>query len=233
MNKGNKYTVSKCLGYYTSFTPVSKYLMDSLKDMIKGIKDSLYPISVYNSNLKWTMTYDTFYWIRSSCIGKIGFNYEVKFDLYRSSDIHKIYGIEVEFVEDDLTRKNAAVDLVYTEFDKVSFIDVDAAYPTFTLKDAIDSMTYVVRNGKGIEIRKEKEMPIYVGYGKKVTIENVIFNNPATIVFWSDGTKTIVKRQKGDKKFDPEKGLAMAVCKKIMGNKGNFNDEFKRWLPKE
>ena len=63
-------------------------------------------------------------------------------------------------------------------------------------------------------------------------IKNVIFNNPATIVFWSDGTKTVVKCQDDDI-FDPEKGLAMAVCKKAFGNKGNYCNELKKWLPKE
>lgn len=63
-------------------------------------------------------------------------------------------------------------------------------------------------------------------------IEKVIFNDPATIVIWDDGTKTIVKTQ-GDDIFDPEKGLAMAVSKKALGNKGNYFDEFKKWLPEE
>lgn len=69
------------------------------------------------------------------------------------------------------------------------------------------------------------------GY-KKVTeakIAKVIFNKPATIVIWSDGVKTVVKAQKGDK-FDPEKGLAMAIAKRVFGNKGSFNDEFKKWI---
>ena len=61
-------------------------------------------------------------------------------------------------------------------------------------------------------------------------IKNVIFNNPATIVFCSDGTKTIVKAQ-GDDKFDPEKGLAIAISKKALGNKGNYCNELKKWLP--
>lgn len=63
-------------------------------------------------------------------------------------------------------------------------------------------------------------------------IEKVIFNDPATIVIWDDGTKTVVKAQKGEL-FDPEKGLAMAVSKKALGNKGNYFDEFKKWLPEE
>ena len=72
-------------------------------------------------------------------------------------------------------------------------------------------------------------------YGKKPRlvprIKNVIFNDPATIVFWSDNTKTVVKAQ--DELFDPEKGLAMAICKRALGNEGNYYNEIKKWLPKE
>ncbi len=58
-------------------------------------------------------------------------------------------------------------------------------------------------------------------------IKNVIFNNPATIVFWADNTKTVVKCE--NEEFDPEKGLAMAISKKALGNQGNYFDEFKKW----
>lgn len=63
-----------------------------------------------------------------------------------------------------------------------------------------------------------------------VQISKVIFNNPATIVFWGDGTKTVVKRQKGDRWYDKEKGLAMCIAKKALGNKGNYCNVFKEWL---
>ena len=72
-------------------------------------------------------------------------------------------------------------------------------------------------------------------YGKKPIlmprIKNVIFNDPATIVFWNDNTKTVVKAQ--NEPFDPEKGLAMAICKRALGNKFIYYNEFKKWLPKE
>ena len=64
------------------------------------------------------------------------------------------------------------------------------------------------------------------------SIKKVIFNYPATIVFWSDGSKTVVKCQDGDI-YDPEKGLAMAISKKALGNKGNYCNEFKKWLPED
>lgn len=63
-------------------------------------------------------------------------------------------------------------------------------------------------------------------------IKNVIFNYPATIVLWNDGTKTVVKAQ-GDDVYDPEKGLTMAIVKKLLGNQGNYYNELKKWLPKE
>lgn len=66
---------------------------------------------------------------------------------------------------------------------------------------------------------------------RKDPIEKVIFNDPATIVCWTDGTKTIVKAQ--DEPFDPEKGLAMAISKKYFGNEGNYYDIFRKWLPKD
>ena len=64
------------------------------------------------------------------------------------------------------------------------------------------------------------------------SIKNVYFNDPVTVVLWEDGTKTIVRSGKKDI-YDPEKGLAMAIAKKALGNKGNYYDEFKKWLPKQ
>lgn len=47
-------------------------------------------------------------------------------------------------------------------------------------------------------------------------IKKVIFNNPATIILWNDGTKTVSKCH--NEEFDKEKGFAMAVAKKIVGS---------------
>lgn len=64
----------------------------------------------------------------------------------------------------------------------------------------------------------------------KFAIKKVIFNDPATIVFWSDGTKTVVKCADFDI-FDPEKGLAMAICKRVYGEE--FHKIFKDYMPEE
>lgn len=53
------------------------------------------------------------------------------------------------------------------------------------------------------------------GFGCKLELEKVIFHDPATIVYWTDGTRTVVKTH--NESYDKEKGLAMAVAKKMLG----------------
>lgn len=74
--------------------------------------------------------------------------------------------------------------------------------------------------------------------GKKSTsatntaaIKDAIFVPPATIVYWSDGSKTVVKCSEKDV-FDPEKGLAMAVAKRCGGNNGSYYKEIRNWVEK-
>ena len=65
-----------------------------------------------------------------------------------------------------------------------------------------------------------------------VCIRKVIFNDPATVVLWSDGTKTVVKCGPEDT-FDMEKGLAMAIVKKMAGNDNHFHKVFKQYAKKK
>jgi len=78
-------------------------------------------------------------------------------------------------------------------------------------------------------------------------IDRVEFQNPATIVWWMDGTKTVVRcmdnaeeKIKGGKKvmkarpsdtYSKEVGLAMCIAKKAYGNTGYFNEIFKCFIP--
>ena len=62
-------------------------------------------------------------------------------------------------------------------------------------------------------------------------IKDVIFAPPATIIYWSDGSKTVVKCSEKDV-FDPEKGLAMAIAKRCGGNKGSYYKEIQNWVEK-
>ena len=100
-------------------------------------------------------------------------------------------------------------------------------YPNFMVMPRGSGKTYTQFNYLEEMMRKWNRGIV----NNNLSIKNVIFNNPATIVFWSDGTKTVVKAE--GEPFDPEKGLAMAIAKKSLGNKGNYYDEFKKWLPEE
>ena len=63
-------------------------------------------------------------------------------------------------------------------------------------------------------------------------VKRKIFNKKIlitfTIILWSDGIKTVVKCNKEDE-FDKEKGLAMAIVKRLSGNKGNYYNIFKEF----
>lgn len=85
-------------------------------------------------------------------------------------------------------------------------------------ENRLDALKYAVNDVFGVaELHRKMALEI----------KKVIFNNPATIVFWADGTKTVVKAKNED--FDPEKGLAMAIVKKAFGNKGSYFNKIKRW----
>ena len=59
----------------------------------------------------------------------------------------------------------------------------------------------------------------------KLSIKKIIFNGPATIVFWTDGTKTVVRCSKETEEFDDrEKAIFAACAKKLLGtNKTGSN----------
>ena len=61
-----------------------------------------------------------------------------------------------------------------------------------------------------------------------MTPDRAVFNGPATILFWSDDTKTVVKCQ-DDEPFDPEKGVALAMLKKYFGG-SRYNDVLKKLI---
>ncbi|MBO7452670.1 MAG: hypothetical protein J6U54_20265 [Clostridiales bacterium] len=77
---------------------------------------------------------------------------------------------------------------------------------------------------------KEMLNSMYGTKAFKYDIKKVIFSGPCTIVFWQDGAKTMVRAQENETVEDKEKGLAMAIAKRVYGDKGNYNNVFKRWI---
>lgn len=83
-----------------------------------------------------------------------------------------------------------------------------------------------------IQVTVESLYPSVMIVPRQLAPEKVYFNDPVTVVIWNDGTKTIVRCSENDI-YDPEKGLAMAFCKKMFGNDNTFKKHFKKWLPEE
>ena len=80
--------------------------------------------------------------------------------------------------------------------------------------DFLDAMRYYYNDLATVENNSEYiELRIDI----PGMIDRVIFNDPATIILWNDGSKTVVKRSDDDI-WDSEKGLCMAIIKKLYGN---------------
>lgn len=68
---------------------------------------------------------------------------------------------------------------------------------------------------------------LYIREAVKARPEKVIYNDPATVVIWDDGSKTVVRCHPDDA-YDRERGFLLCCAKKLMGNCGSFNDEMRR-----
>lgn len=64
------------------------------------------------------------------------------------------------------------------------------------------------------------------------SIKKVVFNPPATIVFWTDETKTVVKCDKADT-YDEYTGMLLCIAKKFFGNTGKYNNILNQYCPEE
>ena len=58
--------------------------------------------------------------------------------------------------------------------------------------------------------------------------KKVILHDPAVVVYWNDGTKTVAKAQ--NERYDPEKGLAMCLVKKMLDMNGMTLTVFNKLL---
>jgi len=75
------------------------------------------------------------------------------------------------------------------------------------------------------------KMPCDQTLCRNVYIREVIYNNPATIVLWSDGTKTVTKCAKGDK-YNRETGLTLCILKKLVGPT-KMHEVLENWCPQD
>ena len=161
-----------------------------------------------------------------------------------------IYKLEIgEYVVDKLTNKICKIKNVYIYsksllvvydgnrseylgFDDARGLDIKEENDNYFKRNIASS---TLNSHYGLVVSKDhfvnnifEEMSKYQ-YRKLPKIDKVIFNDPATIIFWKDSTKTVVKCHDRDC-FDKEKGFAMACLKKVLGNCGHYYEEVKKWV---
>ena len=104
----------------------------------------------------------------------------------------------------------------------------------FDLSDLKDATVYaLLPDGRREVIKKIKEDLKTFEADKYIKIRKVIFSGPATIVFWNDGSKTVVKCTKGDH-LNYEMGIAMCALKKLFGDSYlDFKKDLKKWTPEK
>lgn len=121
------------------------------------------------------------------------------------------------------------------DFDVFDFIDYPKLVRTYTFEPIDIDVVFSYR--PTTDKKEETKKPVdsfetKQSTNRRVKIKDVIFSDPATVVFWNDNTKTVVKTRGGEK-YDKEKGLAMAIIKKIAGNTSNYYNIFKEWCGDE
>lgn len=105
---------------------------------------------------------------------------------------------------------------------------IDKTFDFFDLDLTVDDVSFTIDNGPFDPQRFEIEAHVRSGKTFKSLNENpfdikrVIFNGPATIVFWLDGTKTVVKCAEGETN-DKKASILWAYAKKICGTSSHMN----------
>ena len=81
------------------------------------------------------------------------------------------------------------------------------------------------------KVKKKKEKCKCEAFYPFREIKKVIFNSPATIIIWSDNSKTVVKCEEGVV-FDKEKGFLLCWLKGIKGSK-TLQKELSKWVKED
>lgn len=96
------------------------------------------------------------------------------------------------------------------------YIDTDGM--RFDCKD-VESAEVLTNKINDLSNKKTKDLAISSNnLYNSFEVKDILINGPATIVFWADGTKTVVKCGAEDP-YDVEKAVAMCFMKKALGSR--------------
>lgn len=124
-------------------------------------------------------------------------------------------------------------DAVYFKFNKEEPEEMSTKVKTLndvwsTLNEEQKNAVYLVI-GKALE---NKGIQIPLPAPQKISIHKIIFNGPATVVFWTDGTKSIVRYNDETETIDDREKAVFAACaKKLLGTNATGSNYLDRIKP--
>lgn len=92
-----------------------------------------------------------------------------------------------------------------------------------------DNMWWANRKEKYRVKEKTRYDAMYLGISEFYEPEKILVSGPATIVFWKDGTKTVVKLSEGDH-YDEYTAYCIALTKKLCGSNSKIKSILRKKL---
>lgn len=138
--------------------------------------------------------------------------YKITWSLYLKHE-------EIENSTDEFTQKNFGrlMNFLYLYNDYITYFYNGSAI-SFTC-DNQKMASALTKRINDLSNKKTKDSEISANnLYKTFEVEDILVNGPATIVFWADGTKTVVKWGAEDL-YDAEKAVAMCFMKKALGSR--------------
>ena len=190
----------------------ARWLVNTLQEWCENQGYKMPMVTYKLDRVEFTISYE----------GRIGYYYFEMNQLNNVDDVEKGIKSVIEHFENNYGKRAEFAERLHIPVDIVREVKLASkTHPELDIARNVQLQMYKCL----LNFKEETTM-------KRIPdITKVIHNDPATIVFWSDGTKTVVKAE--NEAYDPEKGIAMAITKKVLGNKGNYYNTIRKWLPKE
>ena len=141
-----------------------------------------------------------------------GITYKIKWVMF-------IEGMLIHSATNEFTSKNynRLLNFLSLYNDRIRY-HVDTDGMRFDCKD-VESAEVLTNRINNLSNKKTKDLAISSNsLYNTFEVKDILVNGPATIVFWADGTKTVVKCGHDDS-YDIEKAVAMCFMKKALGSR--------------
>ena len=110
--------------------------------------------------------------------------------------------------------------------------EIDTTYAVYTPRSVVIDEEIIKKRINKVSVNPTTKIPgnFYIeknGSTKMVYIKKVLYNNPVTVVWWSDGTVTR-NRCPENVTYNPDTGLLFCITKRLLGN-NDVAEIFNAW----